>query len=77
MTAKEFRELNPTKKGNLRDFTTVEQLVVLSNLESINSILIKQNISQEDRLTQLNQIAISQISSLVNNNTIKKLSNAK
>jgi hypothetical protein len=75
MTAKEFREKNSDKKGNLRDFATVEQLIVLSNLESINSFLIKQNISQQDRLLKLNQIAISQMKSLVNYDAIKRLEN--
>jgi len=75
MTAKEFREKNSDKKGNLRDFATVEQLIVLSNLESINSFLIKQNISQQDRLLKLNQIAISQMKSLVNYDGIKRLEN--
>jgi len=75
MTAKEFRKYNPDKKGNLRDFSTVEQLIVLSNLESINSLLIQQNIPQSDRLKQLNQLAISQMKSLIDNNNIKRLKN--
>ena len=73
MTAKQWRDENRTKDGNLRDYASVEQLIVLSNLESLNSLLIKQNISQHDRLVQLNQIAISQIKSLVDNKSIKKL----
>ncbi len=73
MTAKKFREENPGKKGNLRDFATVEQLVVLSNLESINSVLIQQNLSQKERLVKLNEVAISQIQSLVGNSSIKRL----
>jgi hypothetical protein len=51
----------------------LEQLVVLSNLESINSMLIRQGLSQPDRLEQLNHIAISQMSSLINNPNLKKL----
>jgi hypothetical protein len=73
MTAKEFREQNPDKKGNLRDFATVEQLVVLSNLESINSMLISQGVSQEERLRKLNEIAISQIKSLLGLKQLEKL----
>lgn len=72
-TAKQWREENPKNKGNIRDEATIEQLVVLSNLESINSILIKQSLSQSDRLEKLNQIAISQMRSLLANPTIKKL----
>ncbi|MGM0565669.1 MAG: KilA-N domain-containing protein [Bacteroidota bacterium] len=64
-TAKEWREKNPDKKGNIRDFATLEQLVVLSNLESINAMLIHQGLEQPDRLEQLNQIAIKQMKSLV------------
>jgi len=73
MTAKEFREQNNDNKGNLRDYATVEQLVVLSNLESINSMLIKQGLSQKERLIRLNEVAISQIKSLVNTDTMKRL----
>ena len=51
--AKECREKNPNKKGNLRDFATVEQLVVLSNLESINSMLIWQGLPQKLELSNL------------------------
>jgi hypothetical protein len=73
MTAKEWREEDPGKDGNIRDYATIEQLVVLSNLESINAVLIHQNISQSDRLIQLNKVAILQMKSLLNNLNIKKL----
>jgi len=73
MTAKEFREKNPNKKGNLRDFATVEQLVVLSNLESINSMLIGQGLSPEVRIIKLNEIAISQMRSLLGVKQIKNI----
>ena len=66
ITAKEWKENNPTFKGNIRDYATIEQLVVLSNLESLNSVLIQQGLTQEVRLIQLNQIAINQIQALVN-----------
>ena len=76
MTAKQWRGTNKNKEGNLRDYASVEQLIILSNMESLNSLLITQNISQRDRLIQLNQIAISQMKSLLNNNSLKKLTNA-
>ena len=72
-TAKEWREENPSKKGNIRDYSDVTQLVVLSNLEGINAELIKQNLSQSDRLIQLNRTAIVQMQSLLGNPTIKRL----
>jgi len=72
-TAKQWRDENPKEKGNIRDFATIQQLVVLSNLESINAMLIHQNITQKNRLIQLNELAISQIKSLVSNTSIKKL----
>ena len=72
-TAKQWREANPQKDGNIRDFATIEQLVVLSNLESINAVLINQGLEQASRLIQLNQIAINQMKSLVANKQIKKL----
>lgn len=73
ITAKQWREANPTEKGNLRDHATLEQLVVLSNLENINALLIQQGLSQSERLIQLNQIAITQMTSLLEHNAIKKL----
>ena len=72
-TAKQWRENNTNKEGNVRDYATIEQLVVLSNVESINAVLINQGLSQPDRLKQLNQIAITQMKSLVVNQQIKKL----
>ncbi len=73
MTAKQWREANSQATGNIRDFATLEQLVVLSNLESINAGLIQQGLTQSERLIQLNQIAISQMKSLVNSKSMKKL----
>jgi len=72
-TAAEWRSENPEVKGNMRDDATLEQLVVLSNLESINAVLIRHGLSQSDRLKQLNQIAITQMTSLVNNSNLKRL----
>jgi KilA-N domain len=65
ITAKEWREANPDLKGNMRDFATVEQLLVLSNMENLNAEFIKMGISKEDRLTKLNDIAIYQMQLLV------------
>ena len=73
-TAKQWREYNPDKQGNNRDEATLEQLVVLSNLESINALLIHQGHSQTERLQKLNQAAIQQMKSLLASSTIKKLS---
>ena len=69
-TAKIWREENPNIKGNIRDQASIEQLVVLSNMESINAILIHQGIQQFDRLLQLNQMAISQMKSLIKHSVI-------
>jgi len=73
MTAKEWSGLNPSKKGNMRDYANVTQLVVLANLESLNSEFIKQELSQEDRLIRLNKIAISQMKALINSRSVKQL----
>jgi len=66
ITAKEWRDRNPNETGNIRDAASLEQLVVLINLESINALLIHQGLQQPERLIQLNKIAISQKKSLVN-----------
>jgi len=73
MTAKEWRDQNTDLKGNIRDYATLEQLVVLSNLESINALLIQQKLSQAERLQQLNNTAIMQMQTLLNSKTIKAL----
>jgi hypothetical protein len=73
ITAMEWRESNPDQKGNVRDHATLEQLVVLSNLESINALLIQQGLSQHERLPQLNQVAITQMKSLLQSKVMKKL----
>ncbi len=72
-TAKQWREKNPDLKGNIRDDARLEQLVVLSNLESFNSELIKLNLSPEERLQRLNKIAIDQMQVLVSNQSLKTL----
>lgn len=75
MTAKQWRDKNPEAQGNIRDEATIEQLVVLSNLESINAVLIHQGLSQPERLSQLNKIAITQMKSLTkkSESLIKKI----
>ena len=61
MTAKEWREKNPDKKGNIRDYAEVSQLVCLSNLENLNAYLIERGINQQERLVELNKAAIRQM----------------
>jgi hypothetical protein len=73
-TARQWREENPGKQGNIRDEATLEQLVVLTNLESINALLIRKGFGQIERLLQLNEVAIQQIKSLLNDHSIKKIS---
>ena len=77
MTAKQWRDANPKAEGNIRDMASIEQLVVLSNMESINAVLIHQGLQQNERLKQLNAIAITQMKSLVGNKQLKKLKWAK
>ena len=72
-TAKEWRDENPNEKGNMRDYATLEQLVVLSNMESINALLIRQELPQHERLVQLNNVAITQMRSLIENKKMKLL----
>ncbi len=72
-TALQWRSENPDAEGNIRDKATIEQLVVLSNMESINAVLIHQQVPQSERLVQLNRIAITQMKSLVDNKNLRKL----
>ena len=75
-TAKDWREANPehAKKGlNIRDFSSINELVVLSNLENLNSIMISENIDKTERYKQLRKIAISQLNTLDNNDFIKSM----
>lgn len=76
MTAIQWRQNNPDQQGNMRDVATLEQLVVLSNLESINAVLIHQGLAAPERLTQLNTIAITQMRSLIDSRSIKQLKGA-
>ena len=77
ITAAQWRQVNADQSGNMRDAATLEQLVVLSNLESINAVLIHQGLAAPERLAQLNAIAIRQMRSLVGLNEIKQLSGPK
>jgi hypothetical protein len=72
-TARQWRDVNPDAEGNIRDQATLEQLVVLSNLESLNSVLIRQELPQPERLVRLNQIAITQMRSLLSSAALKRL----
>jgi hypothetical protein len=73
MTAAEWRNQNPDKDGNVRDHATLEQLVVLSNTESINALLIRQGMPQNERLVQLNIAAITQMKSLIGGRLTKRM----
>lgn len=64
MTAKQWRDRYPDKEGNLRDYASINELICLSNMENINAVLIEEGLSQKERLTKLNKIAIHQMSIL-------------
>lgn len=76
ITAKDWRKINPDVKGNIRDTATIEQLIVLSNLESMNAVFIREGLSQSERLFRLNQIAVFQLQSLWKE-PIKSIENLK
>ena len=63
-TAKDWRDAHPDSQGNVRDYATINQLICLSNMESLNSVLINDGVPQSERLQKLNQIAISQMTVL-------------
>ncbi len=73
MTAKEWRNSNPNREGNIRDYTDILHLIVLSNLEVLNSEMIENGISQKERLEKLNKVAIKQLTSLYGDNNILKI----
>lgn len=75
--AKEWRNENPDLKGNIRDYASIEQLIVMVNLENINAHLIEQGMEQRKRLLELNKIARSQLQVLLKNSTVKKLESLK
>lgn len=70
MTAKDWRDKNPTLKGNIRDYTDVLHLVVLSNMEVLNADMIENNISQRERLEKLNNTAKKELEILINDKNI-------
>ena len=72
-TAKEWRDTNPDKKGNIRDYADISQLVCLSNLENLNAHFVNDGLPQGERLTKLNKIAIQQMKLLTDDRGIKKL----
>ncbi len=72
-TAKQWRDTHPDAEGNIRDHAPLEQLVVLTNLESLNSVLIRQGLPQPERLLKLNEIAITQMRTLLSANNVKRL----
>lgn len=61
VTARQWREANPTLKGNIRDYATINELICLSNMENINAVLIDEGMAQGERLIKLNQVAIQQM----------------
>ena len=68
MTAKQWREEHPDKKGNIRDYASINELICLSNMENINAVLIEDGLSQKERLIKINKIAIHQMSILEEQN---------
>ena len=73
MTAKDWRESNTDKIGNIRDYADVSQLVCLLNLENLNAHLIQQTIPQDERLVLLNQTAIHQVTILTHDSGVKRI----
>ena len=74
-TAKQWREENPNLKGNMRDYASLNELLVLANMESYNAVLIEKGLPQKERMIELRKLARTQMMSLekINNNDIKKL----
>ena len=77
LTAKQWRVNNPDKKGNQRDYASIEELIVISNLESRNAELIEKGIEQSSRLEILNSLARKQMKSLLNSRTLNNSQNQK
>lgn len=70
-TAAEWRKANPNKDGNMRDHATIEQLLVLANLENVNALYIGKGMAQEARITELNRLARQQLAQLLDNSSVK------
>ena len=75
--AADWRDKNPHKKGNMRDYADICQLVCLSNLENLNALFISDGLSQNERLLKLNKTAIHQMKLLTDNEQVKKLGTKK
>lgn len=75
MTAREWRDQNLWKKWNIRDEATIEQLIILANIESINAEFIKMWVKQAERLEKLNKVSITQMKSLLKIDITKQLPN--
>ncbi len=75
-TAKEWRDGNPNLEGNMHEYATIEQLLVLANIEAMNAEFIRMELPQSERLKNLNGIAITQLKSLTNHNAISRLERA-
>ncbi len=73
MTAKQWRDANPDLKGNIRDYASINELICLSNMESLNAVFIEQGLPQSERLIKLNKIAIHQMGILENDNLNRNL----
>jgi hypothetical protein len=65
ITAKQWRDANPELKGNIRDYTGINELICLSNMENLNAVFINEKMPQKERLIKLNQIAIQQMKILI------------
>ncbi len=72
-TAKQWRDANSNKEGNMREFASIEQLLVLANIEAMNAEFIRMGLSQSERLKKLNEIAVMQLRSLINHGSFAKL----
>lgn len=73
MTAKQWRDANPEKKGNIRDYASINELICLSNMENLNAVFINDGMPQSERLIKLNEIAIHQMKVLENTGNRKLL----
>ena len=73
MTAAEWRKNNPEKEGNMRDYATIEQLLVLANLENINALYINNGMPQSERIEELNRLARLQLTAIIGTSVIKRL----
>lgn len=72
-TAKQWRAENPKRKGNMRDYATIEQLLVMTNLEAVNALLLEQGLPQRERLEQLRKMAVRQLETLTGSAGARKL----